>query len=240
MIDSVSAMSHAWSRTEQRPFVSSSRVWRASCAGNVTNHLGLDQLLESVADRRVQCARDRRLQATLFVRDRQDVGVEDKRGPFSRRERSAPIAVEGDCDRRSIGVSSERRQRRCHGRGQCLLGDRLRAEASHQGGEDGGELAEHQDVPCGDLRRHVARDVFDDPPEVVVGELLHRPAGQVRGWPAAGRPGSSRRRGEPWPGPGSTSPRMVAPAVFDAHTAKAHQVASAPHPASRRATANSW
>ncbi len=39
---------------------------------------------------------------------------------------------------------------------------------------------------------------------------------------------------------GSTSPRMVAPAVLEAQTANAHQVASSPAPPSRRSTAKSW
>ena len=71
MIDSVSAVSQASSRTLQRSSVSPSSAWRASSVRKVANDVVLDQLLQGVADRGVECGRDGRLQAALLVRNGQ-------------------------------------------------------------------------------------------------------------------------------------------------------------------------
>jgi hypothetical protein len=62
------------------------------------------------------------------------------------------------------------------------------------------------------------------------------PTGSSRTWWPPARSGSHDR--SCLARAGSTSPRMVAPGVFDAHTANAHHVASSPVPALRSCTAN--
>ncbi len=64
----------------------------------VANDVVLDQLLERVADGRVQRARDGRLQTPLLVRDGQHVRLEDQGGPV-RRPEQAPDRSPECCER---------------------------------------------------------------------------------------------------------------------------------------------